>query len=214
MVELTGDTALCGVLVRELLARGVDVSGAKLDADRRPARPDRILVVAEGVHDALDALAEATRAVELWGGALLFATARQDDDPAVVALRRRGIPYTIVRAGGLVELPSDTSTRWVLVPSDLDRAPFSTLDDLGVAVARVVAADEVGSGRLVDVTSHAGARDWARALTAAGARAHVVPRWVAMLAAWLGIPRLDVVGRDVRFVVGARAPAALPALGA
>lgn len=211
MVELTGDTALCGVLVRELLARGVDVSSAPLDADR-PADRDRTVIVAEGVEDARGALTEAIRSVELWGGCVVLATTRTLEDPAVVALRRRGVPYTIVRSGALVVLPQATSTSFVLVPSDLSRAPFATLDDLASEVARVITSGDVGSGSLVDVTSHAGARDWSRALRDAGARAFVVPRWLATFAGLFGVRRLDVVERDVQFVTGLRTPITLRTL--
>jgi hypothetical protein len=214
MVELTGDTTLCGVVVRELLARGLEVSGAPLDADARPTEGERIIVVAEGQHDLRETLAEAVRAVELWGGALLFATGRSADDPVVLGLRRRGVPYTIVRSSGLIELPDASSMSFVLVPSDLSRAPFATLEDLASKVGEVVASNAVGSGTLVDVTSHAGADDWASALREAGARAFVVPRWVALIAGMFGARRLDVVGHDVRFVTGARVERTLPALGA
>lgn len=215
MVTLIGDTALCGVLVRELLARKVDVSSAPLDAQRR-ADPDRVVVVAEGARDVQAALDDAMRSVELWGGSVLLATARGLDDPALVALRRRGVPYTIVRASGLVDLPSTTATSFVLVPSDLSCVPFATIDDLAAEVAQVVAAGRTGTGAVVDVTSHAGASDWAAALREAGARAIVVSRWVAALAGFFGVPRLDVVGRDVRFVTSRRASTgrALPALTA
>ncbi len=212
MVQLSGDVVLCGVLVRELLARGIEVSGAPLEPDERPPHGDRVIVVAEGLGDARAALAEAVRAVELWGGAVLFATARSHEDPVVAGLRRRGVPYTIVRSGGLVELPSSTSTSLVLVPSDLSRVPFATLDDLAAKVADVVGAGQVGSGALLDATSHAGARDWAAALTEAGARALVVPRWLATIAGFFGIRRLDVVGCDVQFVTGIRVASALPAM--
>ncbi len=202
MVVLLGEPSLTGVLVRELLARNIDVTASRGDLLARPSEGERTIIVAEGARDEREVLEDAVRSVELWGGSVVYATGRDLDDPVIVGLRRRGVPYTIVRSGGLVELPSTTSSSFVLVPSDLERVPFSTTDDLARPVAELIRQGRIGSGAVVDVTSHAGAVDWAVALREAGARSVVVPRWIARMAGWIGVLRLDVVGRKVQFVSG------------
>lgn len=202
MIVVTGETRLAGTLVRELLARGVDVCSSTLDDPFATGRGPLTAIVAEGARDERAALERAIRAVVLRGGAVLLATARELDDPVLVELRRRGVPYTIVRSSGLVDVPSGASFRFVLVPSDVDRAPFATNDDVAREVAGLVADDRIGTGASVDVTMQAGPDAWARALRDAGTGCHVVPRWVAWLAGLVGVPRLELRGSRPRFVVG------------
>lgn len=209
MIVVTGEPRLAGSIVRELLSKNVDVASGTLDEPPAPGAGPVTAIVAEGARDERAALERAITAVVLRGGAVVLATARERDDPAVVALRRRGVPYTIVRSSGLVDLPPDASSRLVLVPSDLDRAPFATVDDLAREVAARVREDAVGTGAIVDVSMHAGAHAWARALRDEGARCQVVPRWLAWVAGLFGVARLDVDGRRSRLLAGwgARVPA-------
>lgn len=200
MIVVIGDPLLVGEIVRELLAREIEVAlDAASDQTELPAA--EAIVVAEGPYRATHDLERALCSITLHGGSLVWATARDEDDPDLVALRRRGVPYTIVRTAGLVDVPAGAGL--VLVPSDLDRAPFATRADLARAVADEIASGRAGTGASIDVTRHAGARAWASALREAGARAYVVHPWVALAGSVLGIARLN--SRDGRIEIASAA---------
>jgi hypothetical protein len=188
MVHLIGESRLVGELTRELLSRKVPVV-AGLGEDRPPEAS--IVVLAEGGQRSRSHLEQALSACVVSGGTLVWATDRVADDPELCALRRRGVPYTVVRGAGLIDLPSSAAGRVVLVPSDVERAPFTTLGALASTVASEIAGGRVGTGASIVVGARAGAGDWAEALREAGARAHVVPRWLASLAGVFGILRVE-----------------------
>jgi hypothetical protein len=189
MVVVIGETLLAREIAATLAARSIDTA---LPATLDEIANARVIVVAEGVSRNDEDVERACRSIVVGGGTLVWVTTRPESDAALQAVRRKGIPYTIVRAGAVAIVPKHIEGRLVLVPSDLAPAPIAMPGDLAQATAELIAKDEVGTGRLVEVSSGLDARGWASTLRARGARPLVVPRWIAVLLGWLGLPRLEV----------------------
>ncbi len=200
MVVIFGESRLAEDLVRDAVERGLGVVREPEPESETPS--GATVVLAEGTLRLGAARERAIETVTLRGGALVWVTSRAYDDPDVVALRRSGLPYTIVRVGDVVDTPEIDGTPLVLVPSDVGREPFVTSEETASFVGDLIEDDEVGSGRSHELASHEGAAAWADALRDLGASAYVVPAWVALLAALFGVRRLELEGGRAALVAG------------
>jgi hypothetical protein len=115
------------------------------------------------------------------------------EGPAGTRLRRSGLPYTIVRAGVLVDaielgLGAVAGER-VLVDRDLPVPEIGLTTLLGLEAALVDAITSERVGHVFDAR-YMGNDAWLRVVDALGGRATPSPRWVARGLGWLGIRTL------------------------
>ena len=133
---------------------------------------------------------------------LVWVTSRGDRDPALDTLQRSGVPYVVLRAAPLVELPDAVAeAAWagqrILVPNDLPVPPRGVGTEPLIAGAVVDAvSDEAPVGRVIDV-SHGGATLWSDVVRAHGGDPAPTGPARAWLAARLGQPVLGVAGAQL-----------------
>jgi hypothetical protein len=115
---------------------------------------------------------------------------RSDADAELRALRRSGIPYTILRPLPVVDRALDTSHP-VLVARDVARAPATavTIDMVTEAVLGVL--DGGACGQTLEVTPPP-ETTWQVLLERTGVTPKPVARWRARVGRWLGAQTLDV----------------------
>jgi hypothetical protein len=130
----------------------------------------------------------------------IIVTPRPDADAELRAVRRSGIPYTIVRPLPVFERVAGADER-VLVARDLSAAPASAVT-VDLVVESVIEALEGGQcGRTLDLAPPPG-MTWAELLARAGVTPKPVGRWRARVGRWLGARTLDVAASN-----GTSAPA-------
>jgi hypothetical protein len=123
---------------------------------------------------------------------VIIVTSRPDDDAELRAVRRSGIPYTILRPSPIFEWAASPGAR-VLVARELSSAPASAVSSERVVEAVVGTLDGGTCGRTLDVAPPPGTT-WADLLASAGAMPKPVARWRARVGRWLGARTLDVAG--------------------
>jgi hypothetical protein len=120
---------------------------------------------------------------------VIIVTPRPDADAELRAVRRSGIPYTILRPLPVVER-ARAPERPILVPRELAGAPATavTVDMIVDAVVEVI--DGRACGQTLEVAPPP-AMTWSELLTRAGATPKPVARWRARVGRWFGAHTLD-----------------------
>ncbi|MCA9674921.1 MAG: hypothetical protein H6709_21240 [Kofleriaceae bacterium] len=199
MILITGDDPILDGLCDALEQRGhAHTRAAALDASEAwTLRPEAIVVVeslprvATATSPPERALAELVSAANAPGvRRAVIVTPRPDDDPALRAVRRSGIPYTILRPRPIAEQRGETSTR-VLLDRALASAPAVavTVDMVIEAVIAVLDGEACGQTRDIAPPPE---MTWSELLARAGATPKAVPRWRARVGRWFGARTLDV----------------------
>jgi hypothetical protein len=132
----------------------------------------------------------------------IVVTSRPDADPELRAVRRSGIPYTILRPLPLVD-PVREPARRVLVPRQVAAEPAAAVTIDVVTDAVLAALDGAACGQTNELAPPPSAT-WLDVLERAGAAPRAVPGWRARLGRWFGAHTLD----PRRAAPDARSPAA------
>jgi len=132
----------------------------------------------------------------------IIVTARPDADPELRAVRRSGIPYTILRPLPLVD-PVREPARRVLVPRQVAAEPAAAVTHDVVTAAVLDALDGAACGQTLELAPPPSAT-WLDVLERAGAAPRAVSGWRARLGRWFGAHTLD----PRRAAPDARSPAA------
>lgn len=190
MLVVVGEASYAERMSRVLEARGIAVDRTdRWESSCDPATEPLTVVV---VGDDRELRERAVRALSIRRGEIVWVTERAVDDPEIVALRRRGVPYSIVVCPRLEDPPPPSG--WILVPNDFDIGPTAAWDDVAARVAERIQRADVGTGDLEHAPVIRGAAAWVQKLRAAGWRAYAVPRWVARIASVFGVARLEARG--------------------
>jgi hypothetical protein len=119
----------------------------------------------------------------------ILVTPRADADPGLRAVRRSGIPYTILRPAPIFD-PAAAASRAVLVPRRVASAPAQALAADMVVDAIVAALDGNACGQTIDVGPAPGTT-WLDVLARSGVTPRAVPAWRARVGRWFGAQTLD-----------------------
>lgn len=114
----------------------------------------------------------------------ILLTPRADADAELRAVRRSGIPYTILRPLPLVER-TRAPDRPVLVTRELAGAPATAVTADMIVDAVVSVLDGSACGQTLDVAPPPG-MTWAELLARAGVAPKPVPAWRARVGRWFG----------------------------
>jgi hypothetical protein len=116
-------------------------------------------------------------------------TSRPDDDAELRAIRRSGIPYTILRPLPVVDRASDPD-KPVLVARELADAPATAVTAEMVVEAIVRVIDGSACGQTLDIAPPS-ETTWNELLVRAGVPAKPVAKWRARVGRWFGARTLD-----------------------
>jgi uncharacterized protein YbjT (DUF2867 family) len=119
----------------------------------------------------------------------IIVTPRPDDDAELRAVRRSGIPYTILRPPAVVERATDPDAS-VLVSRELASARATAVSADMVVDALVGVLDGGACGQSIDITPPP-EMTWAELLARVGVSPKPVAPWRARLGRWLGARTFD-----------------------
>lgn len=119
----------------------------------------------------------------------IIVTPRPDADAELRAVRRSGIPYTILRPLSVVERASDPD-KPVLVVRELAGAPATAVTADMIVDAVVAIIDGGACGQTLDVSPPA-EMTWSELLARAGVTSKPVARWRTRVGRWFGARTLD-----------------------
>lgn len=119
----------------------------------------------------------------------ILVTPRLDADAELRAVRRSGIPYTILRPLAVVERASDPD-RTVLVTRELAGAPATAVTAEMVVDAVLAVLDGSACGQTLDVAPPS-EMTWTELLARAGVTPKPVAGWRARVARWFGARTFD-----------------------
>ena len=119
----------------------------------------------------------------------IIVTPRPAADAELRAVRRAGIPYTILRPLPVVEHASDPD-KPVLVARDLADAPATAITPDMVAAAVTGVLDGSACGQTLDIAPPS-EMTWSELLARAGVTPKPVARWRARMGRWFGARTFD-----------------------
>ena len=119
----------------------------------------------------------------------IIVTPRPDADAELRAVRRSGIPYTILRPLPVVERACDPE-KPVLVARDLADTPATALTSDMVVAAVTGVLDGSACGQTLDVAPPS-EMTWSELLARAGVTPKPVARWRARMGRWFGARTFD-----------------------
>ena len=119
----------------------------------------------------------------------IIVTPRPDADAELRAVRRSGIPYTIIRPLPVVERASDPD-KPVLVARELAGAPATAVTADMIVDAVVAILDGGACGQTLDVSPPA-EMTWSELLARAGVTSKPVARWRTRVGRWFGARTFD-----------------------
>ncbi|HTR54602.1 MAG TPA: hypothetical protein VMJ10_28115 [Kofleriaceae bacterium] len=119
----------------------------------------------------------------------IIVTPRPDADAELRAVRRSGIPYTILRPLPIVERASDPD-KPVLVTRELAGAPAAAVTTDMIVDAVVGVIDGNACGQTLDIAPPA-EMTWRELLARAGVTPKPVARWRARVGRWFGARTFD-----------------------
>lgn len=119
----------------------------------------------------------------------IIVTPRPDVDAELRAVRRAGVPYTILRPLPVVERASDPDNP-VLVARELAKAPATAVTVDMIVDAVVAILDGGACGQTLDV-GPPGEMSWGELLARAGITSKPVAPWRARVGRWFGARTLD-----------------------
>ena len=119
----------------------------------------------------------------------IIVTPRPDADAELRAVRRSGIPYTILRPLPVVERASDPD-KPVLVARELASAPATAVTTDMIVDAVVAIIDGGACGQTLDVSPPA-EMTWSELLARAGVTPRPVARWRTRVGRWFGARTFD-----------------------
>lgn len=119
----------------------------------------------------------------------IIVTPRPDADAELRAVRRSGIPYTIVRPLPLVE-PTNDPAKPVLVARELAAAPATAVTADMIVDAVVAISDGSACGQTLGVSPPA-ELTWSALLSRAGVTPKPVARWRTRVGRWFGAHTFD-----------------------